>query len=129
MFWFPNKTSNHWYSLVSVQNSRTIPQKCGACGLLRYSMLLVLISSVLQVVAFAWAFVSQFSRGVVSSGRRTHRVSSLITSASSVSGLPQQSLPNSHPAESPPARAFYSSGSGLLRVSDSSRPSRLSLSP
>ncbi len=47
---------------------------------------------------------------------------------SGVSGLPQLSLPNSHPAESPTARVFYSDGSCLLQVSDSSRPSRLSLS-
>ncbi len=51
----------------------------------------------------------------------------LITSGSFDSGLPQLSLPNSHPAESPIARAFHSSGSGPLRVTDSSRPLCLSL--
>ncbi len=75
----------------------------------------------------AWVRPS-LSRGFGSSSRRLHRVSSLVTSGSGVSRLPRLSLPNAHPAESPTARAFYSGGSGLLRVSDSSRPSRLSLS-
>ncbi len=41
------------------------------------------------------------SRGFSSPGRRPHRVPSLVTSGSGVSELPQSSLPNSHPAESP----------------------------
>ncbi len=73
----------------------------------------------------AWVFVCWLSRGFGSSGRRPHRISSLNTSGSGVSGLPQLNLPNSHPAESPTARAFYGGGSGLLRVSDSSHTSCL----
>ncbi len=76
----------------------------------------------------AWAFIRQLSRGFGSSGRRPQCISSLVTSRSGVSGLPQSSLLTLHPAQSPTARAFYSSGSGLLQVSDLSRLSRLRLS-
>ncbi len=76
-----------------------------------------------------WVFVRRLSRGFGSSNWRPHCVFSLIISGSGVPGLPQSSLPRSHPTESPAARAFYISGLGLLWVSDSSRPSRLSRSP
>ena len=79
------------------------------------------------LVGGAWALVRRLSRGVGLWFRRPHLVSSLVTSGSGVSELPQLSLPTSHPVESPTARVFYSGGSGLLRVNDSSRLS-LSLS-
>ncbi len=67
------------------------------------------------------------SRGFGLSVRRPHCVSSLVTSGSGLPRLPQSSLPNSHLAESPTARALYSGGSGVPQVSDSSRSSRLNL--
>ncbi len=64
------------------------------------------------------AFVHRLFRGFGSSVRVDDRTapSSLVTSGSVISGLPQSSL--LHPAGSPTARNFYSGGSGLLCDSD-----------
>ncbi len=110
-------------------------QKCALCGVRSLWHWYFTSTTRPQVIASVWqgrcliSLVHWLSRGFGSSGRRPHSVSSLVTSGSGISGLPQSSLPRLHPMESPTARAFYSGGSASPRVSDSSRPLRLGLYP
>ncbi len=74
---------------------------CGSGTTCRHSCTMILYLHITlgsQVVALAWregtrAFVHRLSRGFGSSGRRPHCVSSLVTSGSVISALPQSSLP------------------------------------
>ncbi len=82
-------TANHWYSLVSVQQSRTKHQKC--VSFVVYS---AGTGTRLYVGPQAVAFAHRERAGLECLvARRSHLISILVASGSVLFGLPQSSLP------------------------------------